>query len=167
MIYLLDADTLITSARVYYPRKRWLPFWEWLAFQGSSGKVKIPIEQYEEVTSGQKTDDLVAWLKESEIKNSLALDESADPKAVRQVILQGYAPDLTDVELEKIGRDPFLIAYALVDPQNRCVVSFENSAPSKTRANRKVPDVCAFLGIKCTKIFDVINDLDFTTDWKR
>ena len=40
-----------------------------------------------------------------------------------KVVSAGYAPDLTDDEVEKIGRDPFLIAYALADPPERCVVT--------------------------------------------
>lgn len=58
-----------------------------------------------------------------------------------------------------------MIAYALVSVVDRVVVSFETSAPAKQRANRKIPDVCAGFGIRCITLFDLINDLDFTTDW--
>jgi hypothetical protein len=94
------------------------------------------------------------------------LDEAADPRLVARVIDQGYAPDLTDDEVEKIGRDPFLIAYALVAPQERCVVSTEVSAPKKTRANRRIPDVCQTMGVRCTNTFGFLRALDFRTSWK-
>lgn len=47
-----------------------------------------------------------------------------------------------------IGRDPFLIAYASVSA-DRVVVTKEVSKPSKQGANRKIPDVCNDLGVKC------------------
>jgi hypothetical protein len=75
------------------------------------------------------------------------------------------ASDLNEAEVLVVGRDPFLIAYGIAAASERCVVSLETSAPSKTRANRKVPDVCASLGVKCLTLFDVMNELDFTTDW--
>ena len=56
--------------------------------------------------------------------------------------IQGYAPDLNDSEIEEIGQDPFPIGYALADAGNFTVVTKEVSAPSKQRANRRVPDVC-------------------------
>lgn len=89
--------------------------------------------------------------------------EEANPELVAAVTTKGYAADLDEAELEMVGRDPFLIAHAVAD---RCVVSFDVSAPSKKRANRKVPDVCADFGIKCITLFSLIETLDFTTEWK-
>ena len=66
-----------------------------------------------------------------------------DAGIVRQVIDDGYAPDLNDIEIETVGRDPFLVAYALKDTAARCVVTTEVSAPKRLRANRKIPDVVA------------------------
>jgi hypothetical protein len=96
----------------------------------------------------------------------LLLDEEADLILVADVLANGYAPDLDEAELEVIGQDPFLIAYALADADNRYIVSFETSAPSKQRAKRKVPDVCAKFGVECGTLFDLIEALDFTSDWK-
>ena len=164
MIYLLDADTLISADRVYYPLNRFPIFWKWLRHHGGKGNIKIPLEQYEEVTVGKG--NLVDWLKEEESKAALLLSEEIDPSLVAKVTSDGYAPDLNEAELETIGRDPFLIAYGLKAPANRCVVSFEVSSPKKQRANRKVPDVCATFGVKCANLFALIEELDFTTNWK-
>jgi hypothetical protein len=164
VIYLLDADTLITADRVYYPLNRFPVFWRWLRYRGDRGDIKIPSEQYEEVIVGKG--DLVDWLKEEESKTVLLFNQEVDPELVAKVTTEGYAPDLNEAELETIGRDPFLIAYGLTAPADRCVVSFEVSAPKKQRANRKVPDVCATFGVKCTNLFGVIQELDFTTNWK-
>lgn len=164
MIYLLDADTLIRADSTYYPRKRFPIFWEWLCHHGISNNAKIPREQYSEVVAGKGL--LVDWLKESDVKNALFFNEMPDPQLVAHVTALGYAPDLDAAELITVGQDPFLIAYGLAAPTDRCVVSFEVSAPSKKRANRKVPDVCAQFGIKCINLFALLESLDFTTDWK-
>jgi Domain of unknown function (DUF4411) len=163
VIYLLDADTLIRADTTFYPLKRFPVFWQWLRFNGSAGNIKIPLEQYEEVTVGKG--ELVEWLKEEENREALLFTEEVDPNLVARVTVEGYASDLDEAEQETVGRDPFLIAYAVVAAAERCVVSFEVSAPSKKRANRKVPDVCADFGVKCITLFELINLLDFTTDW--
>ena len=164
MIYLLDADTLIRADNTYYRLKRFPVFWQWLYHNGAAGIVKIPMEQYEEIVAGKG--ELVDWLKEQEHKEALLFAEEANPQLVAFVTTNGYAGDLNAAELVTVGRDPFLIAYGLTAANERCVVSFETSAPAKQRANRKVPDVCASLNVKCATLFQVIEDLDFTTDWR-
>lgn len=164
MIYLLDADTLIKADNTYYPLKRFPIFWDWLLHHGTAGQIKIPLEQYEEVVVGNG--ELVDWLKSEATKKALLLLEEADPALVAKVIELGYAPDLDEAEQATVGRDPFLIAYAYAEIGERVVVTFEVSAPKKQRANRKIPDICDTLKIGCETIFDVIETLDFTTDWK-
>jgi Domain of unknown function (DUF4411) len=164
MLYLLDADSLITGDRRAYPLRRFPIFWEWLYHMGAADRVKIPQEQYDEVVVGRG--DIVNWLKQQDVKDALLLRESVDPALLSIVTANGYAPDLNEDEVEQVGRDPFLIAYALAARAIRTVVSFETPAPAKLRANRKVPDVCAGFGIPCCTLFDLINDLDFTTDWR-
>ncbi len=40
---------MIDANRDYYGIDRVPEFWEWLEYQGSQGKVKIPLEIYEEI----------------------------------------------------------------------------------------------------------------------
>lgn len=164
MIYLLDANVLIDSNRDYYPLSRVPEFWDWLLFCGANSFVKIPIEVYEEVKEGN--DDLAEWIKQDEVKDALLLNEEAEISLVSMVIDVGYAPDLTDDEVEKIGRDPFLVAYALHQSEERIVVSTEVSRPKKQRANRKLPDVCQAFGIRTFNTFQFIRELNFRTNWK-
>lgn len=164
MLYLLDADVLIKADNTYYPRKRFPIFWDWLLHNGAANNIKIPAEQYDEIIAG--TGELVDWLHAKEIKDALLLNEEANPDLVSQVTSEGYAPDLDETEVLKVGSDPFLISYGFTDTKNRNVVTFEVSAPSKIRANRKVPDVCAQFGVGCGNLFQLIEVLDFTTDWK-
>ena len=109
--------------------------------------------------------ELVDWLCDKPHKDALLLPAVVDPLLVTRATEEGYAPDLNEAELLTLGRDPFLIAYGLVAVADRTIVSFENSAPSKQRANRKIPDVCAGFGIQCITLFDLIEALDFTTNW--
>jgi hypothetical protein len=73
---------------------------------------------------------------------------------------------LTDQEVEIIGRDPFLISYALAAPNDRCVVTNEISKPGKQRANKKVPDVCNQLRVRWMDSFGLIRALNFSTSWR-
>ena len=164
MLYLLDANVLIDANRDYYPLERVPEFWEWLIHMGGSGFAKTPIEQYEEVRGG--TDDLTEWAKDKDVKVALLLKEEADVARVRTVVEQGYANDLTDDEVERIGQDPFLVAYALADVSGRCIVTTEVSKPAAQRANRHVPDICDHFGITRCDTFEFLRALNFSTGWR-
>ena len=161
VLYLLDADVLIRADRIYYPLNRFPIFWSWLAHVGAEGGAKVPLEQYEEIVSG--TGELVDWLKD--VKEALLFDEEADPTLVGEVTLYGCG-ELDEIGLEKVGRDPFLISYGYADKTGKTIVTLEVSAPSKKGANRKIPDVCADLGVACRDLFEFIKAMDFTTNWK-
>lgn len=103
--------------------------------------------------------------KDAANKQALLLDEAVDQAIVNVVVEDGYANDLTDVEIEEIGRDPFLVAYAATASE-RCVVTTEVSAPSKKRQNRRIPDVCIDFGVPWCNPFKVNRDLGFRTGWK-
>ena len=165
MLYLFDANALITANNTYYPIDQVPEYWEWLQFQGSAGNIKLPLEIMEEILAGRDDDPLVVWVKNSINKEALLLHEVIDPDLVNTVVESGYADDLTDVQLEEVGRDPFLIAYGL-SGSNRCVVTNEVSAPSKKRQNRRIPDVCADFALECCTPFKVNRDLGFKTGWK-
>ena len=125
MLYLLDANVLIDANRDYYPLGRVPEFWDWLVARAREGRVKIPLEILEEIRAGRE-DELTGWLNEN--RDALLLDETVDEALVARVTDQGYAPDLTEEEVERVGRDPFLIAYALGSPERK-VVTTEASKP--------------------------------------
>jgi hypothetical protein len=160
MLYLLDANVLITANRDYYPLQRVPQFWDWLLDRGEAGEIKVPQEMYDEVVGG--TDDASTWLQSAPVRRAMVLDEEADPALVAYVVESGYAHDLNDAELEKVGKDPFLIAYALARPE-RCVVTVEVSKPTQTRANRRVPDVCDDLGVRHCNTFELCRHAGFST----
>jgi len=163
LLYLLDANVLIDASRDYYPLQRVPEFWEWLQNAGENSHTRIPHEVYKEITDG--TDDLATWAKKGHIKTALLFQEEVDSALVSHATDRGYASDLTDDEVVKIGRDPFLIAYALSDSENRFVVTTEVSKPKRRRANRHLPDVCRDLGVACCNTFEFLRALDFSTRW--
>lgn len=156
MLYLLDADTLIKSDRFAYPLDRFPPFWRWLRDQGERGFVKIVPENFEEVRYGPVAD----WLAEPAVKAAMLLAEDRHRALVDETVRAGYG-DLNEAELEEVGRDPFLIAAARLEPASRVIVTFERSRPSAQRANRKIPDVAAHFGVRSCEIYAVVQELDF------
>ena len=163
MQYLLDANVLIDANRDYYPIERIPEFWNWLIHQGNSGNVKIPLEIYEEIKDGN--DNLAEWVKQDTVKSALLLDGDVDVGLVSRVVDQAYAPDLTDDEVLKIGRDPFLIAHALAAPGTRCVVTTETAKPSRRRGNRHLPDACGDMAVPSCNTFEMTRQLNFSTSW--
>ena len=166
MLYILDANVLIDANRDYYPIQRVPEFWDWMFEMGSHELIKVPEEIYEEIVTppSRRPDELAEWLKVH--KDTMVLDDQVSQVLVARVVEQGYAQDLTDEEIEKVGRDPFLVAYALADIPARCVVTTEISKPCRIRANRRLPDVCRSLEVSCIHTFELIRNLNFYTGWR-
>ncbi len=170
MLYLLDANVLMTAHNLYYPIDQVPEFWEWLHHMGQLNHIKIPLEILEEIKAGGKKRDspkdlLYEWIQDISIRTALELEEEVDIELVQRVVYEGYATDLTDDEIEQLGRDPFLIAYAM-KMKDRCVITTEVSKPSKQRQNRRIPDVCQTMGIQCYDPFMLNRRLGFSTKWR-
>lgn len=161
MLYLLDANALITAHNTWYGHKRVPEFWRWLIHHGETGTVKMPAETYTEVECG--SDELAVWMHEITTKKALLLGEASDPVAVQEV-LGLYGDPLTDSDLITIGQDPFLIAAALGYADRR-VVTAEVSKPTRHGARRHVPNVCDDCGVSWMHPISFIAELNFSTDW--
>lgn len=158
-LYLPDANVLIRAHEDYYPIDRIPPFWNWLLEQAVQGRIKMPPQIYNEVAPYRGL--LPEWLRQPHVREAIVLAEATSAVRVQQVLTHGYAPDLTDVEIEEIGQDPFLIAAALNGP-DRIVVTREGSRPRAKRANRRVPDVCAAFGVVAITDFELYRRLNFS-----
>ncbi len=145
MLYLIDACSLITVHRNYYSPDMVPEFWPWLEFQARKGACKIPPMIFAEIKP--KDEHFKEWLARN--KKDLILGQDEKTEFVRQVITEGYGGNLTDADLEQVGGDPFLIASALEDPKHRSVVTEETSKPNAQGANRKIPDICKDLQVRC------------------
>ena len=171
MLYLLDANTLIDAQRDYYPIDRVPEFWDWLVFHGQQRNIKIPIEVYEEFADTKDKDGnkdaLAMWAEQEEVKGALLFGDEAEQDLVARITYGGYVANPTDDELRKIGRDPFLLSYALKDLENRCIVTTEISKPKRQGANRHIPDVCKDFNIGCINNFDLVRKMNFSTSWSK
>ncbi len=166
MLYLIDANSIIDAKDLYYVIDRVPEFWEWLLHKGEGGVLKIPAENFDEISPGNdKKDPFYIWRKEATTANALVLGEDADMDILQRVLDIGYGKNLTDDELITIGKDPFLIAYALMG-KDRVVVTSEKSKPKAQRKNRKIPDVCNDLGVRWITPFQLNIELDFKTNWR-
>lgn len=167
MLYLIDANSIIDAKDLYYVIDRVPEFWEWLLHHGEAGRLKVPAENFDEISPGpDKLDPFHIWRKDAATAKALVLDEEADIATVQHVLDQGYGNNLTDDELISIGKDPFLIAYALAG-KDRVVVTSEKSKPKALRRNRRIPDVCRDLGVSWKTPFQLNIELDFKTNWKK
>ena len=144
-------------------------YWDWLQHHGEQGNLKMPLEIFEEVKDGPNgsNDLLFGWIQMAAVKKALVFNEKVNVSLVQSVITKGYASNLDDTETEQLGRDPFLVAYALADPANRMVVTSEVSKPTLTRQNRRLPDVCRTMGVRSCDPFALNRALQFSTKWKK
>ena len=149
-LFILDADILIRAKRTYYQFDRVPQFWDWLVHQIKAKKVKMPVETWTRIVhnSSRQRDDLGQWAFEHR-KGLLVADKSYHGKFAQVIQQYRWPPprEWTPGELERLGDDPYLIACAL--HLGATVVSNEVSKPNKQGTNRKVPDVCASLGVEC------------------
>ena len=73
--------------------------------------IKTPRVIFDEVTP--PPGPFADWVARREVRDRLVLAETIPISRVRHVLEHGYAPDLTDVEIDEIGKDPFLVAAAM------------------------------------------------------
>jgi hypothetical protein len=84
MLYLLDANVLITAHNLYYPIDAVPEFWAWLVHKGGTGDLKMPLENYEEVKDGSTDDEkdlLFGWIKTAEVKTAILLEEECQRRS--------------------------------------------------------------------------------------
>ncbi len=163
MLYLLDASSVIGVHDTYYSSDRVPEFWEWLQFQFRKGVCKIPPSVFAEIKP--TNEKFKNWLSTN--KKDLVLSKHENLELVRNVEAEAYGQNLTEVQVKKIGADPFLIASALENREQRSVVTHEVSKPSKKGANRQIPDICDQLDVRWMSTLEFIEVLDFKTRWKR
>lgn len=158
MLYLIDANVLVTANNQYYSLDRVPQFWDWIQAQAEAGTIKMPFEIHDEIARGN--DDLAEWITLAHVREALVLQEEADADALNYVFANAYGENLTDTELVEVGRDPFLVAYGLMD-EDRVIVTKEVSKPSKVGSSRKVPDACDDCGVTWMDDFKLYRELDF------
>lgn len=147
-MYVLDAGVLIWVVKHCFPIEDNQIFWQWLISCANDGKLKMPRAIYRELKP--RNESFRNWVGSPKVRRALILREEIKDETVRQIIDQGYAPDLDQDEHEEMGNDPMLIAAAFQDRASRVVVTREKSNPDLTRGKTKVPDACLKVSVRCT-----------------
>jgi len=137
-------------------------FWFWFEYQIKKGICKMPLAIFNELQSSDQT--FKEWCSRN--KKDLITSREVSTELVMRVINDGYGLAFTDVELDQIGGDLFLIATALEDPINCCVVTEEVSRIRAVGLNRKIPDICKNFRIKCITMVRLAKQLNFKTSWQ-
>jgi len=108
LLYLLDANILITAANTYYGITQVPEFWTWLLHQAESGVIKIPLEMYEEVVEGRKEgDELLGWVKNDVHKAALIFGEPCKIDLVQHVVKKDMQMILPTMKWKRSGEIRF------------------------------------------------------------
>lgn len=166
-MFVVDASALIRSKNHHYQFARIPQFWRWLEHHVVAGTLKTPSEIFDEMI--KQDDELKEWVLN--LKDQIIPADSDYDTNIPDVLdCYGGATNLSEADIEKIGKDPYLIACAI--ELGGTVVTEEVSRPSAVGANRKIPDVCNELGVPWIDIGGVqvrqglVDLLDFkASDW--
>lgn len=160
--YSLDANVLIQAWQKYYSPKICPDYWEVLIKLGSTQRIFLAEEIYEEIADTE--DDLTVWLKSSQIP---IRKTDANVIGCWKSIL---AADPIHKELvhERTGRskgDPWLISHAM--DANATVVTKEELITAANSKTVKIPNVCNNMGIRWLNDFEFVQELGirFNCSW--
>lgn len=168
MLYVIDTNVLITARDQYYGFDQVPEFWDWLLHQAKAKNIGVPREALDEILDGKPhhgKDLLYEWARSKDNEPILDLG-AANIDLVQHVLEHGYSSNLTEDQVSALRADPFIVAHALADRGGRCVVSNENPKPTRQPHNRKIPDACAKLNIRCVPATNFIRLMKFSTKWR-
>lgn len=168
-MFLVDANVLITAQNTYYSTAMVPQFWDWVLHHARADRLKVPAEMISELVAGNPPPGrhpLVDWVRAEDNRAMLTLPGDSVPAMVADVTERCYAPLLREHEIAQIGMDPFIVAHALQDRAERCVVTNEVSARAQVRGKRKMPDACEIMGVRSCHTFTFLGQLGFSTNWR-
>lgn len=153
--YCLDTNILIQAWQKYYSPKYCQQYWDILNRLGTTMKVFIPEEVYDEIN--RTDDDLLAWLKSSNIQ------VRSTNSSVTQCLSNIYAADplhksLVDNTRARSLADPWVIAHAM--DAGATVVTKEELVTAANSRRVKIPNICANMNIRCIDDFQMIEELN-------
>ncbi len=155
--YLIDANTMIEAANVYYTFKRVPGFWSWVAEQSANGTIKSVSLVKDEI---EFPSELVEWVEEIEV-NGFFIDVSTPEiqkvfkQVAKYVMAQNFGPEHKAKFMN--GADPWIIAAAKV--HNCKVVTQEKSVGANSK-KVKIPDVCTALQVEYLNTFAMTDELN-------
>lgn len=156
--YLFDSDVLITAARVHYAPAYCQAFWDWLTEGHKKGLFYSIDKVKKELLDGNK-DPLNDWAGSDNLNNFFyaSLPALGQWKKISNFALdpaKGFTSAAKSKFLDADKADAWLIAYAAQEG-NLVIVTNEASAPN-SKADIKLPDAAAWLGVKTVKLYDIL-----------
>jgi hypothetical protein len=146
--YCFDTSAFIHAAVRAYPFKNMPSFWKSVEGLVAKGQLVCPRAVLKEIE--KKDDELHAWFKKQ--PSAMILDHDAGIQAVvTQIMGHAVHSKLVDVNRDRSGADPFVIATAV--SKNLVIVTQEDYGKASTP---KIPNVADALGVKHMKIVDVM-----------
>ncbi len=161
--FWLDADSLIRAHREAYRFSFDTPFWNFLEMKARDGIIGSPqIVFDEEIASTNKIeekDGLELWARDLRGILFLPPTQTVQTEYTKVVNYIQNNGRFTQPNIAKClsGADPWLVAYAMAHGGR--IVTFEASAPNSK--DPKIPDVGNEFGIKCIKLWDMLDTLGF------
>ena len=164
--FIIDADTLITPYKIFYPFDMFPDFWDFIGQKMKSEEIKTLDLVYNEIARGN--DSLRDWLlsikgiKKIERKNNVIISNYGN--------ILNYISTCGFYKIEALNSwstattaDPWLIATAL--NHSYTVITFEKpnqSLNSKQKTKDvKIPDICNEFNVKCENLYYMMRQLGF------
>ncbi len=165
--FVLDSDVFIAAKNSYYAFAICPGFWESLIHHHSESHICSIDRVRGELLAGQRTEDLVQWVRESLPAAFFRDTVSAD-------VLQAYADIMLWVQRNSQYLDPakakfateadgWLAAYAMV--HESIVVTNEQPRP-QSRSRILLPDVCDHFRVTYQNTFLMLKDLGVQYHWR-
>jgi len=160
-VYIVDSNFFIQAHRDTYPLDIAHSYWNKVKKLAHEGKIisidKVKDELYD------KNDELEAWCK-ANLPDDFFKDTSVIMNEYEQVVTWAisrnthYLQKALDEFLDADEADAFIVAYALVDPSERIIVTQEVSDPQ--RKNKiKIPQPCQTLHIRYIRAMELFREL--------
>jgi hypothetical protein len=145
--YTIDACSLISGWR-YYPPDVFPGLWDYL----ENLTVKGLLHSTEEVLIELKKNDdaLLGWAKR---QSGLFVPVDNDIQVLVLKVLKDH-PNLYDIEKNKSGADPFVIAHALQNGYTILTEEKKSGNPDKP----KIPNVCEYYGIRYINLISLLRE---------
>ncbi|OHB37300.1 MAG: twitching motility protein PilT [Planctomycetes bacterium GWA2_50_13] len=157
--YVLDADTFMQAARLYYAFDIAPPFWHALIQHAQTGTVLSIDRVKTEIDRGN--DNLKNWAKSHFHSWFASTDESDVIDAYRRVMQWAYGQtqfdDAAKAEFASTDNaDAWLVAYALA---KGCVLVTQEQFARDARNRIPLPNVCQAFGVHPVNTFEMLRTL--------
>lgn len=165
-IYLIDSDVFITAKNRYYAFDVCPGFWSSVIHHHRQGRLFSIDRVSGELLAGQRTEDLVQWVK-NDLPPGFFLDmDGGDVAAAYTEIMMWVQRHLRYSDHAKAkfatAADGWLVAYAKI--HDAIVVTNEASAP-ESKHEIKIPDVCNQFNVGYKDTFSMLKDLAIRFEW--